>query len=94
MKSATRPLGLLYIMQASAQSGFEVSCSNASPYPVQTRSVARSQQALLVVYVLEQHSVVPGTINAAVVSCVKRTKSEILKSAGLRSHLQQRRVAS
>ena len=26
-------------MRAIAQSGFQVSCSNASPYPVQTRSV-------------------------------------------------------
>ena len=26
-------------MRASAQSGFQVSCSSASPYPMQTRSV-------------------------------------------------------
>ena len=71
------------------ESGFQVSCSNASPYPVQTRSVdtiaASTTCCLRTTAVLCSTSVVPGTIHCCcdVVSCVIRPKSKLREVRGV-----------
>ena len=68
------------------ESRFQVSCSNASPYPVQTRSVGTiaASTTCLCTAGIQQHSVVAGTIHCCCdVSCVIRPKSKLREVWGV-----------
>ena len=80
-----------------ARAGFRYPAQTRVPTRFRRGRWARSRQALLVVSILQQHSVAPGTVHCCccdVVSCAIRTKLMIRKSAGLlalTSDLQQQR---
>ena len=77
-----------------ARAGFRYPAQTRVPTRFKRGRWARSWQALLVVYVPQQHCVEPGTVHCCcdVVSCAIRTKLKLRKSAGLlalSSDLQQ-----
>ena len=81
-----------------SESGFQVSCSNASPYPVQTRSVgtiaASTNCCLRTSAALLQHLALSVHCCCDVVSRAIRTELKLRKSTGLlapTSDLQQQR---
>ena len=94
---AARPLVSLQMRNAcEARAVFRYPAQTRVPTRCKGGRWARSWQALLVVYVLQQHSLVPGAIRCCcdVVSCAIRTKLKLRKSTGplaLTSDLQQQR---
>ena len=96
MESAARSLLSLQIL-SSAQSRFQVSCSNASPLPGATEVGGHDlgkHYLLSTWYVLQQHSVVPGTVHCC--CCIMyHTKIEATKKCRVsRSDLQQQQRCS
>ena len=92
MKSAASPLVTLQML-SSAQSRFQVSCSNASPLPGATEVGGHDlgkHYLLSTWYVLQQHSVVPGTVHCCFCIMCHTNKIEAMKKRrASRSDLQQ-----
>ena len=76
-RAARPPVSLQMRNACEARAGFRYPAQTRVPTRCKRGRWARSRQALLV-YVLQQHSVLPGTIHCCcgVVSCVIRPKSK------------------